>query len=420
MNDNLDNKDEFVSEKDNLDNESDTNSEEYTEVKSTNTNNSNNNNEFREKIIKMFGVVIIALIVVLVVGFLISLVSKKNYSYATVEEKLKNAAINYFKDNKNKLPKNSSEIVEIDSNILVNNKYMKSLDKYLKDDSCTGKVAVEKIDGKSYSYTPKITCKDYTTTKFSDAITKNSNVVTSGFGVYNINNEYVYRGSEVNNYVRFNDSEKVWRVVKVTSNNEIVLISNDKTRNIFKWDEKYNNEYGDNYGINIYKNSYISTILKKLYANSLNDDEEDFYNNEEADILTKEEKTKIVEFNACVGKRSESDTSRDGSAECQTVEKTKMSLLSTYDFLNASLDTNCNSITKPDCQNYNYLISDYNYWLANGSAESSSKVYRVTSYGYIQSSYANVESYARVVIRLSENTMLVKGKGTKNNPYVIR
>ena len=113
MSDNLDNKDELVSEEDILDNESDTNSEEHTEVKSTNTNNSNNNNEFREKMIKMFGFVIIALIVVLVVGFLISLVLKKNYSYATVEEELKNAAINYFKDNKNKLPKNASEIVEI-------------------------------------------------------------------------------------------------------------------------------------------------------------------------------------------------------------------------------------------------------------------------------------------------------------------
>ncbi len=379
-----------------------------------------NNDEFRSKMIKMFGIVIMALIVVLIVGFLISLFTKKNYTYAELEDVMKNASIKYFKDNKSKLPKDESEIVEIDSNILVNNKYMKSLDKYLKDDSCTGKVSVEKIDNKSYSYTPKITCKDYTTTKFSDEITKSSNVVTSGFGIYNINNEYVYRGSEVNNYVRFSDSEKIWRVVKVTSNNEIVLISDDKTKNIFRWDEKYNNEYEDNYGINIYKNSYISTILKKLYSNTLNADEDDFYSNEEADILTKEEKTKIVEFNACVGKRAESDISKDGSVECQTIEKTKMSLLSTYDFLNASLDLNCNSTIKPDCQNYNYLISDYNYWLANGSSENSSKVYRVTSYGYIQSSYANFESYVRVVIHLSENTMLVKGKGTKSNPYVIR
>ena len=378
------------------------------------------NNDFRSKMIKMFGIVIGGLIIILVVGFIISLIVGKKYNYAMVEDEMKNAAVNYFKDNKNKLPKNTEEVVEISTTVLANNKYMKTLDKYLNDTSCTGKVSVEKVGDKSYSYTPVLTCKNYTTTKFYDEIVKDSHIVTDGFGVYNINNEYVYRGSDVNNYVKFSDSDRIWRVIKATSDNEIVLLSEDKTRNVFAWDEKYNNQYEDNYGLNIYKNSYISTILKKLYSNNLNDDEDQFFNNEELDILTKEEKTKIVDFDACVGQRAEEDTSKDGSVECKTVENTKMALLSTNDFLNASLDPNCTSTIKPDCQNYNYLITDYNYWLSNGSANESSRVYRVTSSGYLQASYANIESYARVVIHLSENVMLEKGKGTKDNPYVVR
>ena len=61
-----------------------------------------------------------------------------------VEDIMKKAAIKYFKDNKNKLPKNTREIVEIHANVLVTNKYMKSLDQYIKDETCTGKVLVEK------------------------------------------------------------------------------------------------------------------------------------------------------------------------------------------------------------------------------------------------------------------------------------
>ena len=135
----MNNKNELTSNKEEtLDNEVDTVNEENLEQKENKeTNDSGNSNEFREKIIKMFGIVIIALVVVLFVGFIISLFSHKKYTYADVEDVMKDAAIAYFKDNKNKLPK-SSEIVEIDSNVLANNKYMKTLDKYLKNKECSG------------------------------------------------------------------------------------------------------------------------------------------------------------------------------------------------------------------------------------------------------------------------------------------
>lgn len=390
------------------------------EQQNNSSSNHNVQNEFREKMIKMFVIVVIGLIIFLAIGFIISLVTKKHYTYASLEDEMKNAAIAYFKDNKSKLPKNDTEIVEIDATILANNKYMKTLDKYIKNEKCTGKVMVEKVNNNSYSYTPYLSCNDgkYITTKLYEKIIKNDNIVTEGFGVYYMNNEYVYRGTDIDNYVRFSDSEKLWRIVKVTSNNEVVLIYNNKTKNRFPWDERYNNEKEDTTGINLYKNSTISSLLEKVYDSSINDDETLYYNEEE-EILTKEDRKKVVEFDSCVGTRSMNDTSRNGSSECSVLEKTKISLLSAYDYLNASLDANCNSTTKQDCQNYNYLASDYIYWLANGPKEDSSKVYQIVG-GYIFPKKASLKAYARVVIHLKDNVMLEKGKGTQEDPYIIR
>lgn len=380
----------------------------------------NNSDEFRSKMIKMFGIVILALIVVLIIGFIISLFTKKNYTYAEVEDIMKNASINYFNDNKNKLPKDKSEIVEVDSNVLANNKYMKTLDKYLKNSSCSGKVSVEKLDKKSYNYTPILSCKDYTTTKLYTEITKKDNIVTDGFGLYSMNNEYVYRGSNVNNYIKFSDSDILWRIIKTTTNGEIVLITDSITNNSFGWDERYNSQLENNNGIGIYKNSNIENELHKIYNNKISSSSpETFYSYDEIEFLTKDDKTKLVEFNSCVGPRSESDTTKDGSTECKVIVKTKISMLPIYDFLNASLDVNCTSTKKQDCQNYNYLATKDSYWMVTPS-DQPAEIYSVLSPGYIESFYANTTSSLRPVVHLSENVMLEKGKGTKDNPYVIR
>lgn len=384
-------------------------------------NNNNSDNEFKSKILKMFGIVIVGLIIFLIIGFIISLITKKNYTYASVEDVMEKAAIEYFKDNKDKLPKNSTEIVEINASVLATNKYMKTLDKYISKEECTGKVTVEKADDNSYIYTPYLTCNDggYTTTKLYEKIKDSKNVVTEGFGVYYMNNEYVYRGTTVDNYVRFSDSEFLWRIVKVTANNEVVLIANNKSKNKFPFDERFNNVKQDTTGINLYKNSKISTMLSKMYDNSINDDEE-LRLDPEPEILTKSDRKKTVEFNSCVGNRSINDTSKNGASECSVVETTKISLLPAYDYLNASLDANCTSITKEDCQNYNYLATRETHFLANGPSEDSSKVYAMTGTGYIKTRTAYKEAFVKVVIHVGENAMLEKGTGTKTDPYIIR
>ncbi len=379
------------------------------------TNKSSNDNELREKIIKMFKIVFIALVIILVLGFIISLFTKKNYSYSDVEDIMKKAAENYFKDNSGKLPKTGDEVVEITADVLVSNKYMKRIDQYIKGETCTGKVSVEKVDS-DYNYTPVLSCGDYTTTALVDMVRKTDNIVTEGYGVYYINDEYVYRGKDVKNYVRFEDSDKLWRIVKVDSNNEAVLISDFRTNNSFYWDTRYNNLVKRTNGIGVYHNSSISGVLDRLYNNTLNSDSEYYYSKEKT-ILTDQEKTNIVEFKSCVGPRSEVDSSKDGSTECAVTETTKLSLLPVYDFLNASIDSNCLSTTDPNCQNYNYLNSS-GYWLANGDSEKTDQVYFASTYVYKRR--ANTKSPIRVVIHLNPNAMVQSGKGTEEEPYIIR
>lgn len=377
---------------------------------------------FRTKIVKMMIVIFVVMMIIILIGLIISLTSKKNYSYQEVEDIMKEAAEDYFSSHDEKLPKKTSQKVEIDHSILEEEKYMKPLEKYLKN-GCSGKVVVQKKEAKSYSYTTYLDCgENYQTTELYKKLLDKDTIVTEGYGLYQYNGGYVYRGSQLDNYVRFEDNDTVWRILKMSSNHEITLVQNETTINSFSWDERYNNSLEDNLGINTYKNSLISMVVEKLYHNKLKDDSDSdyLYYDDEPTIFTKNIRSKLLSFRSCVGKRSSSDTSRDGTPECSETVDTKVSLLPVYDFLNASLDPNCKTTTSPDCQNYNYLVHNNGYWLANGSTLDTASVYFVGNQGYIQDYDANNQQRIRLVIRVGRDVMIVKGKGTKKNPYIIR
>ena len=383
-----------------------------------NNQNKIDHEQFRAKMIKLFAIVFIGLVVILLISFISSLFSHKDYTYSSVEQIMKDAAISYFNDHKSKLPKSSDNIVEISSDVLTDEKYMKDLDKYLPNKSCSGKVNATMVSKNNYDYTSYLSCSNYDTIELYKKILQ-SNIVSDGFGLYSLNGEYVYRGTKINNYVKFDDSSTLWRIVKVTSNNEVVLIQSDVTINQFSWDTRYNTVQEENSGINIYKNSSIVDILDLLYTNKINSSSNDYYYDNENKLLTKNDRSKLVEFSSCVAPRFLTDTSKDGSSDCQVTYDTKISLLSSYDFLNASLDSNCIETDSPSCQNYNYLAISKSFWLANGESDKSEKVYSISSNNSIYASDASDELNIRAVVHLGDTAMLEKGKGTQSNPYVI-
>lgn len=376
--------------------------------------------EFRVKMLKLFLIAIIAVVVLILISYFITGSSNKNYSYSNLEDEMIKATKSYFNENKSKLP-STNQSVYITNETLTNNGYMKSIDKYIKNETCTGKVVVKNVSN-SYDYTAYLDCGDsYKTRELYNEIVNKDKIVTSGYGLYNINGNYIYRGKYVDNYVKFKENDIMWRILKVINGSEVVLVSDSTTKNSYEWDNRYNSSKEYETGINVYENSSISTHLDRLYDGKFatsNDDDYTEYINEKV-YFNKSIKSKLKKYKACVGTRAEEETAKDGSAECQIQYETKMSLLPVYDFLNASIDPGCTKTISPECQNYNYLAEETSFWLANGVSTDSSKVYYV-SMGIIDSSNAYSNKDIRTVIHLNDNVMIEKGKGTKSNPYIIR
>ena len=375
---------------------------------------SKSSGDSKKKLYRLMGIVIAIFIGFMILILILSAISNgnKKYSYTEIEKVLKNAAIDYFKDNKDSLPVEEGDITEIDSANLTAGEYMKDLSEYLKEgDTCTGSVQVEKTSS-GYLYTPYLDCGEkYTTVELANKILNTEEVVTSGYGLYSIKSGHVFRGENVNNYVQLDKS--LWRIVKITSNNNVVLISEEGAGYTKPWDNRYNPDRLYESGINNYANSRIKDYLDKVLNNPEEKDGEL--------ILSKKDKKKLVSFNICTGKRDNNSESKDNSEECAEVLKDqKIGLLTLSDYMYASTDENCKSASTKSCKNYNYLTSKNDWWLVTGNKADSSTVYQVTSNGAASVVNAGNYGYVRPVIYLNEKTLYRSGNGTLEKPYKVR
>ncbi len=379
-----------------------------TEEKEDTPKDNKNSNEFKKKMLKLSGIILGGLILLLLILAVFSLFSKKDYSYDDIEEILKNAAISYFGDHKKSLPKDEEQVVEINSSTLIASEYMKEMEKYTGEDiSCTGKVIVQK-SGNDYSYTPYLNCgENYATQSLYQIVTKKT--VNSGAGLYNSNNSYVFRGEDVKNYVELDRS--LWRIVKITSDNKIVLVLNGEYNYNYPWDNRYNMQSKYNSGINQYDASRIRSYLNDIYKD----------NEDTTAILSSNDRTKLSSFNLCVGNRSTFEESKDNSIECSNnLSNQKIGLLTVSDYINASIDSNCLNSLSQSCQNYNYLETDFDWWLATSVQDSTDYVFYVDNGGVVKSESASVYAGVRPIVYLSDTTLFKSGKGTEKSPYKIK
>ena len=249
---------------------------------------------------------------------------------------------------------------------------MRLLQHHTKDGvSCSGKVSVQ-TNGSDYLYIPTLECGDaYTTKSLKDAITLQ--VVTQGYGLYQVGDSYIYRGELVDNYVQLDLS--LWRVVKITSNGQIMLIYAGDSILSGSWDDRYNSEVGYNRGINNYGTSRVRESLESLYES----------NDEDEAILSDDDRSKLVSFDLCIAKRTAADTTKDNSVECsETFSNQKIGLLTAADYMMASLDENCQTVLDRACQNYNYLTNGDKWWLITASSENTSDVYSGQTCYYVR------------------------------------
>lgn len=367
-----------------------------------------NNNELKKKLISIGAIVCGGIFLLFLVLFLITYLFPRHYSYTEIENIMKDAAISYFKDFPDKLPSSSSQRVEINSTTLSDLKYMKNMIKYTgKNLSCTGKVSVL-TNGDGYLYIPDLDCGDkYNTEALKDVILKN--VVTEGYGLYQIGNNYVYRGEYVDNYIKLDKT--MWRIIKVMDSGEMLLILDTKLSESLPWDDRYNAQVGYNIGINNYSTSRIKDSLLGYY-----DD-----NGKETAILSDDDRSKLINFDLCIAKKAPDDATKDNSVECtETLSNQRIGLLTVSDYMMASLDANCKNTLNYSCQNYNYLVTDYKWWLSTASTVNTKEAYGVDNSGVVKSSLCSSYMYPRPIVMLDSNVLFKDGKGTFEKPYTIK
>ena len=363
----------------------------------------------------MFGAIFIFIILILIL-FLLSIINKKKYTYESVEKEMVSAAKNYFKDNPEQLPQEDGGIVEIDSSNLVASGKMDDFSSYLKDgNTCAGSVQVEKKNS-DYNYTPYLNCGDnYVTIELYKKVTDTSNIVTSGYGLYKNEDNYIFRGEDLDNYVEL--EKALWRIVKINNNNEIILVLNETAGDNTAWDDRYNPNSEYNSGINSYKASRIKDTLVDIY-NNRNEAKDEY---DKTHILTENDLDKLVTFNLCVGKRKKDDEGYNIAGECSDLATNQViGLLTASDYMQASIDPNCKTVTSPSCGNYNYLNINKNWWLATANADSTFEVYYIKNSGMIATANAANYHSVRPVVRLSSSVLYKEGNGTLDDPYKIK
>lgn len=369
-------------------------------------------NGIDKKKIIMFGIGFLVFIILIFVGIFIYNKFFLKKTYAEVEKHMKTAAITYLKNNSDELPTENDQSITISDTTLVNSGLMKSVNEQLKAKgyTCTGEVIVTNING-GFRYNPILDCGDrYSSIKLIDYINNNVTIVESGNGLYNLNNELVYRGDKVDNYIKL--SNKTYRILKIT-NNEVYIIYTDLVDELDTiWDNRYNIDRKTTIGINDYTISKIRDNLDALYNGSI--------------LLSDNDKLMIGSYDLKIGARDKNETNKTGSVEnSKVLEKQYIGLLPVYDFMNASIDKNCNTTIDRSCMNYNYL-SRYNFswWLSTVNSANTYSAYRVSgnsgSGGYIESAATNVTAYLRPVLKLATDVMYVSGDGSSKNPIIIK
>ena len=372
-----------------------------------------NDNAAKKRMIMFMGIIVGFTILLLIILFFASLAKGSSYSYSDIERIMKNAAVSYFKDYPEYLPATEGGVVEVDSSNLVAAGKMKDLSEYTKSGvNCTGSVQVEK-SGSEYLYSPILDCgSSYSTTPIAAKVMEQNSVVTEGYGLYDAGNgNYVFRGEIVNNYVQMDNN--LWRIVKITSDNNLVLVSEDGAGLSQPWDDRYNEARLYDSGINNFGTSRMKEYLQKIYKNPSEEDREVF--------LSKNDKSKIISHSICIGKRTTTSVSNDNSIECSDVyENQKYSLLTLSDYMMASIDPNCKNAETKSCKNYNYLVVQSNWWLVTANSENDSTVFMVDRNGIISLNNASNYGTVRPVIYLNSNVKYKSGNGSQEKPYVLR
>ncbi len=373
------------------------------------------------KLIKSIGIVlgIFLLVIFLLVGLSScgsggKKSSKTKYTYEKLRDKMIEIAKKHYEDNPKEMPAEDGDSKTYTLKKMINDEKLSEVTVLFnnEDMKCDGSVTVLNNNG-YYAYVPYLKCSagkndKYETTYLADKI-KEDSLVTSSNGLYQQNEEYIFRGKKVNNYFKFSNSKYKYRILGINPDGSIRLVSTKNISGVI-WDNRYNIEFLSRDGINdFFANDFNSGLKDRL--------ESEF---KTSILFSNETRAYIPSQTLCVGKRSIDDNTKDGSTECaEKLEGQVLGALTIYETFRISLDENCLVINDGACANYNWLYSSgINTWLLTASADSSRDVFRYSS-GRIETVKASRTGSVYPVFNLTDKAIYKSGTGTEKDPYEI-
>lgn len=324
-------------------------------------------------------------------------------TYDKYQEMMVTRAKSYAKNHKMLPKKGKSTIIKLDNLI---DDGMKSPEKSLKDDSCSGSVVIKNNSttyGEYYSYIPYLECDNYKTEYLKDYLMKD--IVDSGSGLYKIGDEYIFKGNKVNNYLSLYGT--IYRIIKIDANGNLKLVKTKSQEISTNWDNKFNINKNSYDGVNNYRDSIIIDRLVYDYKNDK--------------TMTDDVRGRVIPHSICIGKRNKEDLSLGITSECSDkLDNQLISLLSVSDYNLASYDVNCKNMGDLSCTNFNYMTSFIDEtWTLDTVSNDDSMVYILNSIGPEVEVANNYKKY-NWVIYIDGEELYNSGKGTEKDPYIIK
>ncbi len=212
------------------------------------------------------------------------------------------------------------------------------------------------------------------TEKFIADIIKENNTDNENFK--NINSDYYFYDNTENNYLKY--SNLTWRIIKVNNDNTITLILNNPITVLSMGkNNDYKTSYIDSWFNN--KDENDTGILEKMLNNSSN---------------------YLVPTRTCIDKI---DNIKNITCK-ETLDNSLITLPSLNDYANTG-------------SSKSFMNSEENFYLSNSNGKS--KTWYVDETGKVDVIDNNSVIGIKPVITLKKNTFLIKGDGTKENPYEI-
>ena len=198
-------------------------------------------------------------------------------------------------------------------------------------------------------------------------ITSEASIVYEGEGLYLINGNYIFKGSEVNNYIKY--ANFMWRIIKINEDKSLDIILDTPINNL-KW----------NSNVTDFSSSDISKYLNEEFLKLLN---KDF----------------LAKTNVCT------DLIDDiTKINCSSMDSASfVRLLNIDEFINSKVDDKT------------YISDGSSIWL---STRGSTKAWTIND---VSLSYADTTNAYNIkpVVTLKNKTQVIKGKGTREDPYII-